>query len=219
MKKLYTIGLMLSALFVLTGCGNKVATTALMPVQYKKSEPVVQHIFVDMRDGRSLLRSRDAQDSALAALERAANLTLENGYTHFAIWSPIVISNYRGSTINTLAEFQKDCLASGLGAVVTMVDAFGISDRACHMAFGNNPNQAGLDFIMLNAPSDEILTWDAKKLIEDLKKEYGLVSGGEEWEVIPNTPKPGFFGRPSTMTYVEFKWTRLRYWHKMAIRE
>jgi hypothetical protein len=184
-KSILYIVILTIATFSLTGCGNKVRVLEPQKVVYKEgiTTEKVWNVRLDMLDGRALLRSSDAEDSSLAILERVALFTLESGHSYFAIYAPYRISNFKGSTINTLQDFKEDCLGDTTDKVLSMVDAFGISENACGIAYAGNQNQAFLDYVMYDTPSDEILVWDAKKLLEDIKKEKGLISDGAGWEI------------------------------------
>jgi len=166
-----------------TGCGNKVLSTKPIIQVHKGEEVSAFTIHVNMRDGRSMMRSSDAQDSGLAILERAARNTLDSNNTHFAIYAPFALSNFKGNTITSLKEFQETCLASGAAAVGSMFDAFGIGDNACNLASSINQNESYLEYVMYDKKQDDILTWDAQKLLNDMKKEELLVPDDVGWEM------------------------------------
>jgi len=187
MNKIIKLGLALLVAFIMTGCGNKVATVKPELTQYKGEKVKVYTTMLDMRDGRSISRAYEAGVGATAALERTARATIEAGHTHFAIWAPYRISNYRGSTINTFKEFEEQCIAGFMESATSAFDAFGIGENACGISFAGNQNMAFLNYQMFDAPQDEFLTWDAKQLIADIKE------AGEEndagWEELSRTKK------------------------------
>jgi len=185
MKNVIKLGLAVLVAFAVAGCGNKVGVVKPMETQYKGEKVKVYTTMVDMRDGRSLSREYEAGVGATTALERTARATIEAGHTHFAIWAPYRISNYRGSTINTFKEFEEQCVSGVLKSTVSAFDAFGIGENGCGMAYAGNQNLAFVDYQMFDAPQDDFLTWDAKQLILDI--EEAGEENGAGWEIISRT--------------------------------
>lgn len=170
-----------------TGCANKVILAPIEKVTYENekvsTDLSVFNIKLDVANGRSLMRSSDAKESSLAALEAVARDTIEKGGKYFAIVAPYRISNYKGSTINTLSDFQEQCVDGALKAIGSVVDAFGVNENACGLAYAQNPNQAFIDYTVMKEIPNDILVWDAQQLIDDLKSSD--LSNENGWDNMP----------------------------------
>lgn len=185
MKNVITLIVATMVALIVTGCGNKVATVAPQATKYQGENVEVYTTMIDMRDGRSLSRAYEASVGATTALERTARATIEAGHTHFAIWAPYRVSNYKGSTINTFKEFKEQCVAGAFKSVVSAFDAFGIGENGCGIAHSGNQNIAFIDYKMYDGPQDEFLTWDAQALISEI--EAAGESNNAGWEMISRT--------------------------------
>jgi hypothetical protein len=95
------------------------------------------------------------------ALEVAARLTLKKGYKYFAIVKPDDISNIKGSLKNTAKEVIEYCSPS-----VINIAYFGQKLHRC----GTYNTQAQLLIEMYNVKRTDYTVFDAKKVLEYLKK-------------------------------------------------
>lgn len=188
MKKIVIMAVITGIALLATGCGNKVLVSKPYEKTYDGEEMKVYTEKLDLRDGRSLLRSSDAERSATVLLERVARNTLASGNKYFAIWAPYAVSNFKGSTVNTWESFKQQCFEGGAGSTGSMVDAFGVGQYACGMAATRNPNISFVDYVMYKQPNDQILVWDAQKLLDDLKKDGVLNEAG--WEEYDEKANP-----------------------------
>jgi len=187
MKKYILTAISIAMMFTLSGCGNKVLAVQHAPY-LEDSGLVTTTVSINMRDGRSILRSSDAQDSGIAALERIARNVLDSNNSYFAIYKPKNLSNFEGSTITTFEEFEKACIDSGFTAAVSMFDAFGIGKNACGLANPRNQNRSSVSYVKYKTKPDDVLTWDAKKLLEVLTEKELIVPNDVGWELSVKSP-------------------------------
>jgi len=185
--KVSLLGLVASIL--LTGCGaRKTLVTQLNPTMNKTTMAKCSSLKdmsekscrIDNDDNKLFLILGESNrseygfvharynNSTYAVLQASAAATLGKNKKYFSIISPATLSNSSGGLINTVEEFGKKCTINAAQVLIRQLDPCGLHPRS------GKGTGALMVISMSNTQSNDYISWDAKKVIEDLKaaKEY-----------------------------------------------
>lgn len=189
MLKNLLFGCLAVSVVLFSGCSShKIGTPVNMGPVEKGSQEIVWLIGEKNDSGNSMSRASDAEESGYFTLQRIAEVALEKDERFFAINAPKSLSNYDGSTISTMEEFTEKCTSSTLGGFGSAFDAFGLNSYACNLSGTRMVHHGYAEVVFFKTQPDHVLTWDAKAVIdylkkEDLYKEYEIA----DVKVMPST--------------------------------
>lgn len=184
LQYIITTGLVASAI-LFSGCGSKAIAakpynlskdaTAKVDKELAKNGSDVMLVYGRTEGMPSISRASDAQGAALYLFQLAAERALEAGDGYFAISRPKMISNTLGGTMNTIEQFKDRCYNNAGAHLASAFDAFGLGTYGCNIAReGNLVKEGYLEIVTYKDRPSEVMTYDAKQVIESLKasKEY-----------------------------------------------
>lgn len=159
-KKILILATCVLSVLLFSGCSTKarVCKAAIngYPTSFSGNGYAVQGVA-----GMSISSGHNVKVRNMHALQNAAQFTLDRGYKYFAIMEPAgEANNEHGSTINTAAEFMERCTKSSLNWMHAGGETCGIP---------NNPKKITLGIYVFNEQPLEMLTYDAKQTLEDIK--------------------------------------------------
>ena len=131
--------------------------------------------------------AKEATTTAYAVLEAAARTVLKHGKRYFSIDYPKGLSSTQGSKIHDLKTFQDACVENSILQATSAIHtkksyACGISQRMKNdLGFTIRNSHASILYVMYRTAPKNRLTWDAKKLLSDMKREGLLVPKSYEW--------------------------------------
>lgn len=172
-KKMAFFSTLLGVSLFFNGCGYKAAACKAgingYPTSFSGNGYRVQGV-----SDLSISAGHNVKVRNMHALQNAAQLTLDRGYKYFAIMEPAgEANNEHGSTINTAAEFMERCTKSSLNWIDSGGETCGLPNEQRAVAIG---------FYVFNEQPLEMLTYDAKQTLEDIKKlGYYKKEGYEEY--------------------------------------
>jgi predicted lipoprotein with Yx(FWY)xxD motif len=185
LQHIITTGLLASAI-LFSGCASKALSgkpynlsqdkTSGVDKELAKNGSDVMLIYGFTKGMNSISRAADAQKTALYMFQLAAERTLEAGDGYFAISRPKIISNTLGGTMHTVEEFKDRCYNNAGAQVASAFDAFGLGTYGCNIGFGDSPRSGFLEIVTYKERPSEVMTYDAKQVIESLKTSQEYVS-------------------------------------------
>ncbi len=163
MKDTYKIILTsIAATLLLTGCGMKPYAGSLSQELPLKNDVAGKIYYVEgIEAWRSPSAGYNAKTRNIHILQNAADLTLNEGYSYFAINRPIELSNIDGVMINTAKEFIEKCTPSE-GQV------FNLGNARCGL--NGTTVTAGIMIVAYKEVPKITLTYNAKEVIGYLKQ-------------------------------------------------
>lgn len=167
MKKTAAISLMTIAGLMFSGCAAKFVEQAT-DYSATYNRPIYKYYIAS--GDNSMTYDAESKKLNATVLQVAAEQTLKKGYKYFAFVFPKQISNVDGSLINTPEEFFKKCDSN-----------FGYFKKVATLGFYNPYGKCGINtdgggitgkfgIIMFKKKPENILVYDAKYVIEYLKK-------------------------------------------------
>lgn len=139
----------------------------------------------------SLSRASDMEESAYLTLQHTAELTIERDNKYFAIYAPKMMSNYEGSTISSMEEFEAKCGTSILGGFGSAFDKFGLNTYYCNISGVRIVHTGFVEASFFKKRPLDILVWDAQAVIDYLK-EKGLYKSYDKDDI--ETPSSALIG-------------------------
>lgn len=163
MKSIMLAVLTTCSIFMFSGCSTKVYLKELGPEKVMKDGLVGKAFYVQGKETwRSPSAGYNVKTRNIHLLQNAANATLENGYSYFAISSPQAISNYDNqASMNTAQEFIEKCTTSE-------AQIFNIGNSRC--GFDGEKVWADMRFVAFKEKPHSIFTYDAREVIMYLKE-------------------------------------------------
>lgn len=186
-KILIRLVLSILTIFLFTGCG-KPLSLAIPPVAQNCAKvpginaacnipkdrmvSVEKDLYHILATGDSALGNHTMWTNAtITALQTAAVGTIQMGYNYFAIKAPAKISNFAGNTMNTAEEYVKECSTS-MAQLIYQRDP-------CEVHSRGSKRVGDLLVKMYVVQPVEVVTYDAKAVIEYLKKEELYFEDGD----------------------------------------
>ena len=163
MKHSYKIALTsIVATMLLSGCGMKPYAGILIQELPLKNDVSGKVYYVEGKEAwRSPSAGYNAKTRNIHILQNAADLTLNEGYSYFAINRPLELSNIDGNMINTAKEFIEKCTPPE-GQV------FDIGNARCGL--NGSTVTAGIMIVAFKEAPKSTLTYNAKEVVNYLKQ-------------------------------------------------
>lgn len=172
----FSIGIL--TVLIMTGCGSNqlgipIETNKIVGYLKQKNttDDKIYLIGTKNTTSDSLSRASDMEESAYLTLQHTAELTLKSGNKYFAIYAPKMMSNYAGSTISSMEEFEAKCGTSILGGFGSAFDKFGLNTYYCNISGVRIVHTGFVEASFFKRKPLDILVWDARAVIDYLKKE------------------------------------------------
>jgi len=189
MQKKYIIFLLLSVLFI--GCSRhyqtydtntpnvKLNLYGPYPIKnktYKRYDVSIQQMPKDL--------SRNPTATAYAVLEATAKQVLKQGRRYFSIIYPQRLAH---SSVHDLKTFQDTCIEHSyihIGSIkrVPNSNSCGLTQqKSNYYGFKIRNYRGSISYVMYQTPPQGIVTWDAKRLLQEMDKEGLLLPRSYEW--------------------------------------
>ncbi len=142
---------------------------------------------IKMPDANSFNRASNATITAYAVLEATARTVLKSGKRYFSIDFPEKLSSAQKSNVHDLRTFQDTCVEHSIlqkASIIYTKESYacGLSQTmGNYYGFSTRNNTGGILYVMYDTPPNNSLTWDARKLLDDMKKRDLLVPKSYEW--------------------------------------
>lgn len=159
MKKVIFLLVIITAAFIITGCGPKV--NVIKGKQSLNGEIETTYIVEGTQSWNSPSGGHNIATRNRHILLNAAKATQKEGKAYFAIYKPDAISNITGSTINTPEEFMEECMPSGANIIT-------VGNERC--GFDGKHSKAGVIILMFDEQPMEYTTYDAQYVIDYMNK-------------------------------------------------
>lgn len=177
MKSLLLLALALITIFGMSGCSSNqlgIATnvnTIRSNPEYQQENKNIYLIGTKNDTSNSLSRASDIEESAYFTLQHTAEITLDRGDKYFAIYAPKALSNFQGSTINSMEEFIDKCGSSILGSIGSSFDKYGLNTYYCNTSGVEMVHSAFIEVVFFKERPLNTLVWDAQAVLDYLKDE------------------------------------------------